>query len=123
MDEPAKIEAQLAEACENVGVEYALTAFSAAVRWAPAVRYRKVTAYVLAETDAVAEAAGLKEVPSGANVTLLQPYDAGVFHGAEEVGGIMTASPIQVYLDLVGQQARGEEAANAVLRQVIRPSW
>lgn len=67
---------------------------------------------------------GLKEVPSGANVTLLSPYDDGVFYGgAAEVDGLRIASPIQVYLDLIGYRGRGEEAATFVLEQVVEHTW
>jgi hypothetical protein len=64
-----------------------------------------------------------KEVPSGANVTLLSPYDDGVFYGAAEVDGLRIASPVQVYLDLVGYRGRGEEAATFLLEQVIERTW
>jgi hypothetical protein len=33
------------------------------------------------------------------------------------------ASPVQVYLDLIGYRGRGEEAAAFVLEQVIERTW
>ena len=65
----------------------------------------------------------LEPVPSGANVTLLTPYEAGVFYGVQEIGGVRVASAVQVYLDLIGFKGRGEEAASTLLEEVIRPSW
>ena len=56
-------------------------------------------------------------------MTLLEPYDAGVFYGSKEIDGIIVASPIQVYLDLRGLRGRGEEAADKLLNEVIRPQW
>ena len=66
---------------------------------------------------------GLKEVTSGANVTLLEPYDAGVFYGTKEIDGVCVASAIQIYLDLRGFRGRGDEAAAKLLDEVIRPQW
>jgi hypothetical protein len=118
-----EIEANLAEVCKKENVNYALTGFSAAARLAPAVRYQRAMAYVMEAQDRVASLLGLKEVTSGANLSLLAPYDEGIFYGATEFDGIKVASPIQIYLDLVSFRGRGEEAADAILEEVIRPQW
>lgn len=109
----------------NAGEETrcALTGFSGAARLAPFVRYSRISAYVPVGADQVASRLGLKEVPSGANISLVAPYDEGVFYGAEDVGGTRIVSPIQLYLDLRGMKGRGEEAANALLQEVIKPRW
>jgi Transcriptional regulator, AbiEi antitoxin, Type IV TA system len=117
------IEADLANICRAKGVNYALTGFSGAARFAPTVRYQRVTAYVEDMTEDLISLVNLKEVSSGANVSLLTPYDAGVFYGAREFEDIRIASPIQIYLDLLGVRGRGEEAASALLEKVIRPTW
>ena len=65
----------------------------------------------------------LKEVGSGANVTLLTPYDEGVYYGVSTREGSRIVSPVQLYLDLIGFKGRGEEAANAILEEVIKPLW
>ena len=122
LSEISPTEAGLADACERLGVRYALTSFSAAIRLAPMVRYNRVTAYVQGDLSVVATEANLKLVPSGANVILLTPYDEGVFYAASAVGGIMTASPVQVYLDVIGSRARGQEAADAI-RQKLEGTW
>jgi predicted nucleotidyltransferase len=117
------LEAGLAEACRERKMQYALTGFSAAARLAPMVRSPRAMAYVEKPLDEMIASLGLKEVTSGANVTLMEPYDAGVFYGAREMGGICLASPVQIYLDLKGFQGRGEEAAVKLLDEVIRPQW
>ena len=73
--------------------------------------------------DAVAKNLGLKPVPSGANVTLIKPYDEGVFFGTRKLEGAPVVSPVQIYLDLIQNKGRGEEAASAMLKDVIKPLW
>ena len=104
-------------------VKYALTGFSGAARLAPAVRYQRVMVYVDNTQEDVTSLLDLKPVSSGANVSLLVPYDQGVFYGTHEIDGILVASPVQIYLDLVGYRGRGEEAAKELFDQVIRPTW
>lgn len=118
-----EIESQIAEALSAKSVKYALTGFSGAARLAPAVRYQRVMACVDNAPEGVAPLLDLKPVTSGANVSLLVPYDQGVFYGTHEIDGIFVASPVQIYLDLVGYRGRGEEAAKELLEQVIRPTW
>ena len=119
----SEIESRIAEACSKSNIKYALTGFSAAARMAPAVRYQRVMAYVGEGIDRLSQRLELKEVGSGANILLLEPYDEGVLYGCEEVDGLLVASPIQVYLDLKGFRGRGEEAAEALLEQVIMSKW
>lgn len=122
MSEVADIELQLAQQCKQRKTPYALTAFSAAARLAPMVRYQRVTAYVQAEPDQVAVDLRWKAVDSGANVTLAYPYDAGVFYEAQELDGVITTSPIQAFLDLQEIRGRGQEAAQAIRRE-IEKTW
>ena len=119
----AEIEANLAKACDGESIKYALTSFSGAARYAPSVRYQRAMAYVSLDVERIAKLLSLKEVTSGANVTFLVPYDEGVLYGTRAVEGICIASPVQVYLDLFGMKGRGEEAAQAILDEVIRRSW
>lgn len=116
-------EEHIAEACRNLGVQYALTSFSGAARLAPNVRYKRGDIYVAERIDAVAEASDLKQVESGSNVRLLVPYDKGVFYKASDMNGLQVACPVQVYLDVLAQRGRGEEAAESILKQVIKKSW
>jgi len=119
----SEIEVELASVCQREKIEYALTSFSAAARLAPAVRYKRACAYVHYEINKVSALLDLKPVTSGANVSLFAPYDKGVFYGGREVESARVVSPVQAYLDLVGFRGRGDEAAEAVRRQVIEPSW
>lgn len=124
LDGIADIESRLAEACDDLRIPYALTGFSAAARLAPAVRYQRVTAYVSGDIDSASSRLGFKEVASGANVTMLVPFDEGVYYAAREVDGIRIVSPVQAYLDLRRiSLGRSEEAAEALIKEVIRPSW
>jgi Transcriptional regulator, AbiEi antitoxin, Type IV TA system len=123
MKTAAQVEAALATLCADRDVQYALTAFSAAARMAPAVRYQRAFVYVACPVESIAPVLGLKEVSSGANVTLLSPYDAGVFAAGKEYDGVRTVCPAQAYLDLVTFKGRGEEAAAAILEEVIKPQW
>lgn len=116
----SEIEADLAEICREQGMNYALTGFSAAARYAPAVRYQRAMAYIGDNVNKVAALLSLKEVSSGANVTLLTPYDEGVLYGSRSIDGIQVASPVQVYLDLLSVKGRGEEAAAILLDEVIK---
>lgn len=120
---PGETESALADVCESKNVKYALTSFSAAARMAPAVRYQRTVAYVAASLEETASVLGLRKVSSGANVTLLRPYDEGVFFATGEYDGIRTVCPVQAYLDLVMLKSRGEEAAKALIEEVILPTW
>jgi len=84
----AEIEADLAKACDGEGIKYALTGFSGAARYAPSVRYQRAMAYVSRDVERIAKNLSLKEVTSGANVTLLTPSDEGVLYAARPIEGI-----------------------------------
>jgi len=124
MDPVPEIESKIAEICTKENIEYALTAVAGGTRYAPAVRYQRTTAYISDDAIArIAEALGLKEVPTGPNVRLISPYDQNVFLGSRLIDGVWVASPTQVYLDLRITAGRGEEAAEALLRKEIEPKW
>ena len=118
-----EIEVSIAEVCRQRKLKYALTGFSGAARLAPSVRYQRVFVYIDEAEEDVVELMNFKEVQSGANVSILTPYDEGVFYGVLEIGGVKIASPIQIYLDLMGFRGRGEEAAKSLFKQTIRPKW
>ncbi len=119
----SELETNLATACRERSLKYALTGFSGASRIAPAVRYQRVMTYIQGEVEELISALELKEVPSGSNITLLEPFDEGVMYGAREIEGIWIVASVQAYLDLVSFRGRGEEAAEALLNQVIMPKW
>jgi hypothetical protein len=118
-----EIESDLADVCARAEIRYALTGLSGAARLAPFVRYPRVTAYVATEEylARLAQRLGLKTVASGANVSLLLPYDEGVFYGAQTVERDQIVAPVQCYLDVRSVPGRGQEAADALLREALRP--
>jgi len=139
-----EIEESLADACRRLGIKYALTSFSGAERIAPYAKYQRVSAFVhsdieppyspvvrpkfrelfpVAYIERVAEVSGLRRVSSGANVSLLIPYDEGVFYGSSETRGIAVVSPIQLYLDLRAAGGKGEDAAEFLFKEAIKPKW
>jgi hypothetical protein len=104
-------------------------AFSAADFQAPHVRQPKTWLYVrqdyVARFEALAEA---KMVDSGENVVLLIPDDDGIFYPDEGDGYVgerrmSCTNPAQTYVDLAHCGGRGEEAAEAVLEQRLKPKW
>jgi hypothetical protein len=78
--------------------------------------------------DSLVKNAQAKEVDSGENLVVLVPHDTGVFQtfegdtyvGEQKLG---CTDPVQTYVDLWHNPSRGEEAAQAVLEQRIRPAW
>jgi len=118
-----EFEYRLGEVCQEKNILYGLTGFSGSARYVPVVRYQRVMAYVQDGFDELANTIGIKTVDSGANVTLLKPYDEGVFYGSEERNDDWVVSPVQIYLDLQGYRGRGEEAAEALRIEVIHKLW
>jgi hypothetical protein len=119
----SKIEEQLAGTAKQLNIEYALGGFSAAARMAPMVRYQRAAAYVKGDIDKIAKRMALKPVSSGANLSLITPYDGGVLAGSQEIDGMRVASAVQTYLDLHGAKGRGQEAAQAIFDGVIKTTW
>lgn len=119
----ADLECLLADDCEQNNVRYALAGFSSAARFAPMVRYQRAMAYVSDNIDEVARRLELKAVASGANISLVAPYDDGVFSGAETKDAVKVTSPLQTYLDLSQIKERGEEAAEFLKEKVLQPTW
>jgi hypothetical protein len=121
---PVRItEIKLSKYCKAKTITYALALFSGAARVAPYTRYTRGFAYINDGIKDIAQIVGLKEVDSGANFTLMKPYDEGVYLGAQKVQGVMVVSDIQLYLDLKSYKGRGEDAAQFLLEQKIKPQW
>jgi hypothetical protein len=121
--EGTQIERKIASFCKEKGITYALALFSGANLVAPFVRYTRSFVYLEEGIFEVAKQLNLKEVTSGPNVTLLRPYDKGVFYGIQEVNGISVVSDVQLYLDLKKYRGRGEEAAQYILENRLRRAW
>jgi hypothetical protein len=118
-----EIEKDLSELCNKSNIRFALTMFSGAARIAPYTRYKRVYAYVENEIEQIKNELKLKQVKSGPNLTLLIPYDAGVYYGERKYNDIPAVSPVQIYLDLKSNKGRGEEAADFLMNSVIKNQW
>jgi hypothetical protein len=121
--DPPEAEQALTSYCRKRRITYAFALFSGAARVAPFARYTRGFAYVVSDASEVARGLGWKSVPTGANFTLLTPYDEGLLIGAREVSGETVVTDIQLYLDLTSFTGRGEEAATFILEQRLRPRW
>ena len=62
-------------------------------------------------------------MPTGANLTLIEPTDEWVFYGIREIQEMSLVSDVQIYLDLMVHKDQGEEAANFLLEERIKPRW
>jgi Transcriptional regulator, AbiEi antitoxin, Type IV TA system len=103
----------------------AYAAFSAADLQAPAVRQPRTWLYLDASVEPEFQSAiEAKAVDSGENLVVLIPDDGGVFYRVE-TGGNRPActNAVQTYVDLAHSGGRGEEAAEAILQQRLRPAW
>lgn len=118
-----ELEQALVDYCRANSIRYALTLFSGAARVAPFARYSRGFAYASYDAAGLARVLGWKPVSSGANFTILTPFDEGLFYGAREVEGDMVVSDVQLYLDLTGSKGRGEEAATFIIEQRLRRRW
>ena len=103
----------------------AYAAFSAAEIQAPHVRQPKTWIFVAAgylrDFEALLEA---KRVDSGENVMVLVPGDEGVFYMAESHQSLLgCTNAVQTYVDVFHCGGRGQEAAEAVLEQRLKPMW
>lgn len=110
------------------GGRAAYAAFSAAELQAPHVRQPKVWLYLSASLeDEFCQHVEAKLVDSGENVVVLTPDDDGVFYlcDSETVGGdrLCATNPVQTYVDLCHCGGRGEEAAEALLEQILKRAW
>ncbi len=120
MKQIPQIEKQLAEYCKVKGVQYALTLFSGANRLAPFTRYNVATSYFSGDIEKIRGDLELKEVPSGANLQIIIPYDEGVYYKAQEVNSFIIANPIQIYLDLYNYKGRGREQADFLRERILK---
>ena len=117
------LEKSLSRECEKRKLRYGLALFSGARKVAPFVRSLRFFAYIEDGMEDLASALEFKRVDSGPNVTLLSPFDEGVFYGLQRVQDFDIVSDIQLYLDLKSYKGRGEEAAKAIFEQRIRTRW
>lgn len=99
--------------------------FSAAERQAPMVRQPKYWLMAAEESpESLREMLQAKSVDTGANLTLLTAPDRGYLADADHKSALAACtSPLQTYLDTWHAGGRGQEAAEAILDQELRPKW
>lgn len=99
--------------------------FTAAEHQAPHVRQPKKWFFVAEDLeDEFVRCAEAKRVDSGENLAVLIPDDDGVFYGQESEGqALACTNPVQTYVDLFNSGSRGQEAAEAILEQNLKPAW
>jgi hypothetical protein len=125
---PGPLETKLAELIDELDGQphgaAAFASFTAAARIAPYVRQNRVWFYLRGNSSLVIQRLELKEVPSGENVVMFEPYDEGVFYrcGRYPDGGIATGA-VQTYLDVNASGGQGNEAAEKILERVLRQKW
>lgn len=123
---PQELQKRLERLNDTEAGEVAYAAFSAADFQAPSVRQNKTWLYVNdAALDEFAEVTEAKRVHSGENLVVLIPDDDGVFYmGDAGYGGRLTCTnPVMTWLDLRHAGGRGDEAAEAILNQCLKPVW
>lgn len=105
----------------------AYAAFSAAEFQAPHVRQPKTWLYVSGHlVEDFPAKLGVKQVESGENLVVLVPSDSGVFFTPEAPANgdrLPCTNEVQTYVDLWHCGGRGQEAAEALLEQRIKPAW
>ncbi len=123
-----RLQEALAGLDSRTGGFAAYAAFSAADFQAPHVRQPKTWLFVGAKhVPLFQELAEAKPVDSGENLVVLIPEDDGVFFLGD--GGAMgqqrmhCTNAVQTYVDLCHCGGRGEEAAEALLGQRLKPEW
>jgi len=100
-------------------------AFSAADLQAPAVRQPRTWLYLdphlEGQFQSVVQA---KPVDSGENLVVLLPNDSSVFYRMEAgKNRLACTNAVQTYVDVANAGGRGEEAAEAILEQRLKPAW
>jgi hypothetical protein len=106
--------------------QVAFASFSAAELQAPHVRQPRQWLYVGAEFEEDFRAAAEAKVVDslGYNLAVLIPADDGVFYLLDDKDGrLACTNPVQTYVDLSQSKTRGEEAAEALLEQNLKPAW
>jgi hypothetical protein len=123
LDDIKTIESNIVNYCNTKKIRYSFTLTSGASLVAPFLRYNRVFVYMLGDIEKIAQALTFKEVSSGSNISILEPYDEGVFYNSQVINGINVVNNIQLYLDLINYKERGEEAAKFLYEQRIRKNW
>ena len=105
-------------------LKYAVTGSLAAQQWAAYAPARLATVYV-EDALAAAQALGLREVDSGANVLLAAPASDVVFDRLSTLDGVVYAAPSQVAVDLLTGPGRNPSEGQELLEwmESNEPAW
>jgi len=117
--ETRRIMEGVARTAESLSLAYAFTLHAGASLIAPHIRVPTVQCYVGGDPEPVARALGLQPVEGEGTVSLLTPYDVGVFYAPVGKGGFRVVSLPQLYVDLYHHQRRGREQADKLRRDAI----
>lgn len=99
---------------------YAFTSFSGAGYIVPFVRHDSATLFFSGPIEEIKKHFSAKEVPSGPNLNILVPHDEGVYFCSRWIRGARVVNAVQLYLDLITDKGRGEEAAQAIREQELK---
>lgn len=109
---------------KNEERRYAFTVLTGAHVVAPYVRPTNIHFYIKDRRDVehyVAEL-DLRPVETGGNVSMVLPYDEGVFYKIRDIDGLNVVSNVQLFVDLMNYPARGEEAAERIM-SLLEKEW
>jgi len=124
----AELEQALGKVHLLAGGMVVYASFSAAERQAPHVRQARTWLYAAPHCiDDLLKTTAAKPVDSGENLVVLVPADFGVLltfqPGEPDDRRLRPTDPSQTYVDLRHSGGRGDEAAQALLEQVLLPAW
>ncbi len=85
-DNVESLEKDIMQFCSKNNIRCAFTLFSGASKMVPYARYKKASAYIDKGLDRIQAGLNLKEVQTGSNVMLIEPYDEGVTYFIRGLG-------------------------------------
>ncbi len=115
-DKPDEIEIKMTRYCAEKMIPYAFTLTSGSRRISPMLRYTRVFAYMKEIPESFESEMKVKKTDTGANLTVILPYDEGILADTQNIRGETVVSDLHLYLDLMGYKGRGREAAQALLK-------
>jgi hypothetical protein len=114
-----KVIGELARVAHAEGRRYAFTLHSGAALVAPNVRFPALHCYVEGGPEPIVRALGLRPAEGEGNVSIMAPYDEGVFYALMNKSGLPVVCLPQLYADLYHYERRGREQAAHLRRQAM----
>jgi len=115
-----KFMGEVARAADAATRRYAFTLNAGASLVASHLRLPNVHCYREGDPEEVASALGARAATDAeGTLHLLTPYDAGVFSGVLEKGGLKVTSLPQLYVDLLHYERKGPEQAEHLRREAM----